>query len=197
MVFSIRGLLVNHTSLGIRELQEEIDYEIFRHYEHDSGCRREAVSYLRPYFGMFHHAIVIFDKHGSGRESQHREEIEGEIEHLLSINGWGDRARVVVIDPELEQWIWGDYTRVGETLKWPGGGRGLRQWLLEQNYLNTEKQDKAAPPKEAFQHALEHINKSRSSGLYRDLAEKVRTSACTDPAFQKLKSTLQDWFPTE
>jgi len=195
MESSIRGLLNNHARLRIRRLQYKINFDIFTHYQHDSGCYREAVSFLRPYFNMYDRAVVMFDKKGSGQEARPRDLIETEVEHLLSINGWEDRARVIVIDPELEQWIWGDYTTVSGVLEWPNGSRGLMIWLNERNYLRREGNLKASPPKEAFKNALQHVSKRRTSNLYLEIAQEVNIEHCTDPAFAKLKSILQNWFP--
>ncbi|MFB3133348.1 MAG: hypothetical protein ACE10K_12585, partial [Rhodothermales bacterium] len=49
-------------------------------------------------------------------------------------------------------------------------------------------------PKEAVEAVLRATDTPRSSSLYRQLAQKVSLNRCDDPAFLKLKSTLQEWF---
>ena len=54
---------------------------------------------------------------------------------------------------------------------------------------------KPVRPKEAAEAALRKVRRPRSSNIYRKLAEVVSLQLCTDPAFLKLKSILQNWFP--
>jgi hypothetical protein len=49
-------------------------------------------------------------------------------------------------------------------------------------------------PKEALEQALRLARKSRSSSIFRQLAQRVSVKRCTDPAFLKFKATLQRWF---
>ncbi|MGA3322854.1 MAG: hypothetical protein ABSF45_00130 [Terriglobia bacterium] len=37
--------------------------------------------------------------------------------------------------------------------------------------------------------------KSRSSSVFKQLAEAVGVEACADPAFNKFRDTLRTWFP--
>ncbi len=46
-----------------------------------------------------------------------------------------------------------------------------------------------------LQRAHDFLRKPRSSAIYRALAESVSFRRCIDPAFQKLVTTLQTWFP--
>ena len=36
------------------------------------------------------------------------------VETDLSRNGWADRTKAIVIDPELEVWVWGDLVRLSQ-----------------------------------------------------------------------------------
>jgi len=42
--------------------------------------------------------------------------------------------------------------------------------------------------------ALRVVRKPRSSVLYQRLAQKISFGRCTDEAFHKFKTTLQNWF---
>jgi hypothetical protein len=84
--------------------------------------------------------------------------------------------------------------KTNDELGWRGRKPPLRQWLTAQGYLQ-EKEVKPQRPKEAMEKALRLAGKKRSSAIYARLARKVSLSRCVDPAFVKLRETLQSWFP--
>ena len=127
------------------------------------------------------------------KEAKRREELEALIESQLS-NHWGDRAAAIVIDPELENWVWTDSPHVAQAIGWRGDIAALRTWLQNQGLLE-ESRAKPTDPKAALETALARMRKPKSSSLFAEIASKVSLRACTDPAFQKLKTTLQHWFP--
>jgi len=129
-----------------------------------------------------------------GHDEKPRTALESEVESRLAINGWNDRARVVVIDPELESWVWDSSYQVSEILGWPDGADGLKRWMAERGFMKAGE-SKPARPKEAFDEALRHRRMAHSSALFSDLARAVKFRACTDAAFQRFVSTLQSWFP--
>jgi hypothetical protein len=65
---------------------------------------------------------------------------------------------------------------------------------MRQRGFLEEDELKPARPKEALEAALRVVRVPRSSAIYKALAEKVSLSRCTDPAFLKLKTVLQQWF---
>ena len=141
----------------------------------------------------FRHALVMLDRDGCGKEQASREELEAEIEQRLSQSGWGDRAAAVVLDPELEIWVWSDSPHVAEILGWTRGQSDLLEWLAEKGFP-ADQAGKPRTPKEAMEKVLRSVRKSRSSSLFSQLAEKVSVNRCTDAAFIKFKTTLHAWF---
>jgi hypothetical protein len=137
----------------------------------------------------------MFDREGCGKEDNTRSELEQIVESSMSRSGWGDRATVVVVEPELENWVFSDSPEVDVAMGWKGNNPSLRTWLEEQNFL-AAGEIKPARPKEAMEAALRYVRMPRSSSIYGALAENVGIGRCTDGAFQKLKATLQAWFPT-
>ena len=190
---AVLGLLSRPRSLGCRPIQEK-GLQVFVHPEHDPGCFHRSVEFLRPWTGRAHHALVLFDHQGSGQEHASREALEAQLEKRLGRSGWGDRAAVVVIDPELEVWLWSRSPHVEEQLGWSGASPSLDTWLADSGFLPPEAL-KPAPPKEALEEALRLARRPRSSSIYRALAERVSTKRCSDHAFLKLKATLAGWFP--
>ena len=157
MEFSVRGLLERRRALRIRP----ISFEIFVHPAKDPGCRGKSHDFLRPFHRQYRYALVMFDREGCGNESQTREELEAEIEQRLSQSGWENRAASIVLDPELEIWVWSDSSEVDRALDWTGRQPNLSSWLQSEGFV-TEKEAKPVRPKEAMQQALKISRRPRS-----------------------------------
>jgi hypothetical protein len=188
--FALEGLLTRPKDLGIRPITKTI----FVHDHRDSGVLRESHEFLRPYLKTTQYALVILDREGCGKEEFSREEIETEIEHNMAKNGWRDRCAAIAIDPELEIWVWTRAEYVAQAFGWKGNYASLHTWLVEKGFLESNSV-KPSRPKEAMEAALSQTKIPRSSSLFKELAKAVPFKGCTDPAFQKLKNTLQSWFP--
>ena len=188
---TVTTLLTRPYSLDIRD----ISYDSVRHPERDPGCCRGSVDMLRRYQAIRKHALVIFDRHGSGRGDEDRQAIEQTIEEKLSNSGWEDRTAVIVLDPELEIWIWSDSSHVHRALGGPSRN-DLKQFLIDDSWI-AEGQAKPEKPKEAMEAALKHFNTPRSASIFETLARNVGVNRCTDPAFTKLKTVLKKWFPAK
>ena len=186
--FAVRGLLSRPESMGIRRPS----YAIYAHPERDPGCRLRADDFLSVFAKQFSHALVIFDLEGSGGQDQGRKALEEDMEGRLARKGWTDCA-AIVIDPELEIWVWSDSPEVDSVLGWTGRNPSLREWLRDRNLL-ADDAVKPLRPKEAMEACLRESGRKRSSSIYEELASRVSFNRCTDPAFEKLKSILQTWF---
>ena len=104
MEFALKGILSRYHSMKIRDITREI----YVHPEKDPGCLLRGHLFMRPFVNRFAHALVLLDRVGSGQERSARDELEIEIDKRLSSSGWGDRASAVVIEPELDIWVWSD-----------------------------------------------------------------------------------------
>ncbi len=188
--FALRGILSRTQALGIRSINEQI----FVHPRRDPGVLRESHDFLREFSRDTAYALAVLDREGCG-STDSREALESQIEDRLAHSGWGDRARAIVIDPELEAWVWSHSTHVAHALNWRNPD-ALRGWLGEQGF-RTNSAGKPERPKESLERALFHASIPRSSGLYETLAKKVSFTKCTDSAFAKLTNTLRVWFGAE
>lgn len=189
---AIRGILTRQESLGIRE----VDTLFLVHPAHDPGCVRTPEVLLRPYIGSFQRALVVLDHEGSGYEAMPRTEVEQQTEKLLKRNGWDDRVAVIVIAPELENWVWSDSPQVLKGLGWPSTSQDLRRWLNSKGFWPPDC-EKPKRPKEAMESVLKELQRAWSSAIHGQLAENVSLQRCSDPAFQKLRATLRNWFPSD
>ena len=192
MVETMTNLLDRPEALEIRR----ISYAVGKHLERDAGCRSDSARRLRPYIGDYCNALVLFDKHGCGRDDDFREDIQNDVEEELSLNGWRHRSRAIVIDPELEAWVWSTSSHVPKTLGWENSYDELKQWLGERD-LWPRDASKPSDPKEAMRVALRKRNRRVSSTLFGRLAKTVTLRGCEDPAFEELTHTLRTWFPRE
>lgn len=191
MEYSLRGLLNRRSKLGIAFSGQ---LQIRRHPNRDPGCRVDSQEFLRPFCNQFRYALVMFDLEGSGKDTLPRTELENRIESQLFANGWQNRAAVVVIAPELENWVWSNSPEVDRICGWNRRSPSLREWLVAKGHVKNLT-DKPERPKEAFRAALRAARKQPSASLFRQLAESVDFEGCVDPAFNKLRAVLQKWFP--
>ncbi len=172
-----------------------ISCDIFVHPDRDPGCLHRSHDLLRPMAGAYCHALVMFDRYGCGQEVCPPTELEARVRQQLSANGWDDRAEVIVLDPELEIWVWSDSPQVDRSLGWEGKKPDLRTWLQMEG-LWAPGNAKPADPKAAVERALQHVRTPRSSSIYRELAARVSIDRCRDFAFLAFRRHLQRWFPT-
>ncbi len=182
---SVEGIFKRHGALRIRPFK----HDIFFHPEHDPGVLNKAHEFLRPFTTQYSYAMVMFDREGCGREAT-AEKLQIEVQDNLDRVGWRGRSSVVVLEPELEVWVWSDSPHVANIL----GLKGNELSNLLKNY-SRPGYPKPVRPKEAMERALRQSQIPRSSSLYAELAGKVSLTRCTDVAFVRLKTTLQQWFP--
>lgn len=110
---------------------------------------------------------------------------------LLS-DTWGDRAKAIVIEPEVDVWMWGAETHLRSTMSWEFA-EGIRTWLQAQTFTFGEN-GKPARPKEALEAAFRRAKVPRSSARYAHVAQRISLANCTDPAFLRLRTALTSWF---
>lgn len=188
MEFAVKGILQRTASLKIRK----IFYDIKVHNHRDPGVYRTAHDFLRIFNNKYQYALVILDKEGCGC-NENSPKIASDIQLKLDISGWKDRSQVIVLDPELEIWVWSDSPEVALCIGW--NNSELRDWLQSEGHISPSAH-KPHNPKLVFEDALRIKRKPRSSSIYGKLAERVSLERCTDKAFRTFKDTLQNWFHT-
>ncbi len=187
----VEALLRRSQYLGFRA----IGFDVIRHPNRDNGVFQGAHELLRSQCNRFSRAITICDFEGCGRERfLPREQIEARIEQRLQSNGWEGRAAAIVIQPELEAWVWGDWSSLAKGIAWPDGKDALRTWLEERGFIQSSA-PKPDRPKESLARVLRQTNRSSSSSLFAALGSAADTTSCSDPAFRKLLVQLRHWFP--
>ena len=188
----VSTLIRRHASLAIRPMS----LDIHAHTQFDPGCLRNCHEFLKPFLPTHSHALVLFDKHGCGRETVPAVDLEQEVEERLSRSGWEGNACAVVVDPELEVWVWSDSPEVVRCLGWVGRQPPLRE-RLRQEGLWESGSAKPADPKAAMILALREAGIAPPGPAFKQLAASVGLRRCTDHAFVRFREILQRWFPVQ
>jgi len=124
MEYAIKGILSRPEALSIRQ----ITFDLFVHPQNDPGCLNDGAHFLRT--SLSTHALVLFDREGCGHENLTRKQLEERVEADLYRSGW-QQAAAVVLDPELEIWVWSDSPHVAEILGWKNRQADLNRWLIK------------------------------------------------------------------
>jgi hypothetical protein len=186
--FALKGALARHEALGIRPIQ----FEIRPHVGRDGGARTTGTELLALQRRQYHHALLVLDFEGSGTDKPNALSLEKELDSKLAKH-WNEAAKSIVIEPELDIWVWGSDNAVENAIGWPPG-KAVREWLREKGFAFDEN-EKPVDPKRAIEAALSIPNQPRSSALYRHIASSISLARCKDAAFIRLKQHLQEWFP--
>lgn len=169
---SVKALLTRPHEMGVRPIINDV----FRHDHQDSGCFNDCHGHLqkkgwcRPYG----HALVMLDKAFDKQKKYQKhsaEELESIMESRLSGSGWDDRAAAIMIDPELEAWVWSDSPELDRCLGWDGQNPDLRSWLRQKGLL-VEGSAKPADPKAAMLAALKKVGLPPSASIFKNLAKE-------------------------
>ena len=180
-------------ALGIRE----ITFEIQRHPHQDSGCRTASEGILRPLRDEYRNALVMFDYDGCGAGEITAPDLERSLEEFYENQGWPPSdVAFVVIEPELEAWIFGASSQQLQRFVSWSQAEDIREWLTRNGYLTAGRR-KPDDPKGAIEAILDLQKEPRSRRLYEYLARTVSVARCQDRAFLKFRSTLQRWFPAQ
>ncbi|MBI2729319.1 MAG: hypothetical protein HYX40_00950 [Sphingobacteriales bacterium] len=167
-------------------------FDVISNIGHDAGCYNDSHEILINFVNQYFYAMVVFDKEGSGVEEKPRTTIEEDVESLLDKNGWAGRNSVIVIDPELENWIWQNSPHVENAFGW-NSTDNLYAWCYGHGII-AQGESKPFRPKESLQRILKETKTPFSSSIHKKIAEKVSYKNCQDPAFVKLTKTLYEWF---
>ncbi len=181
----IEALLERPQSLGISSVPQD-QRKIIIDRQRDPGVYSRAHNFLRSNIQSYQYALVVFDREGCGQENRAAEELQQEVKDRLEQNGWKGRCEIVVIDPELEVWVWTRSRHVADVLR-----------ITPEELDELLSEGKPVRPKETLEEILQRNRIPRSSDLYERLARQVSLRGCTDPAFQLLCETLRRWFPAE
>lgn len=176
-------------------LPRALDVQIVRLGGHTDGAvRKSAKAFLSGKEPEFEHALVIFDHQGCGSDDPGAN-LELQVEQMLA-RSWQDRARCVVVEPELEEWLVGAHAHLSQAPGFKPRCGDPRMWWRARGLLAADAV-KPADPKEAIQQYLLASSARPDSVAYRAIARKasLRTDRCRSRSFHRFVDTLQAWWP--
>ena len=184
--YTVRCALSRPAALGIRQL----DFQLLVEQGRDGGVRRRGSQVLGVQQARFSHALLLLDYEGCGSHVS-PVELEAELDKALSMR-WGDRAKAIVIDPEVDVWMWGAETHLRSMVDWRDP-EDIRPWLESQAFAFTAD-GKPVRPKEALDAAFRRAQTPRSSARYEQAARRISLTRCKDEAFLRLRASVVEWF---
>ena len=189
MQFAMRGALARPEALGIRT----VTHDFRTHPGRDGGARTSGVDVLALERRRFDHALLVFDLEGCGAEQgQGAEDLERLLDRRLAAL-WGAQAKCIVIDPEVDIWLWGADSVLRDVLRWPLAAGNVRDWLGQRGFV-FDAHGKPDRPKDAIEALVRFCQLPRSSVLYEKITARIGLQRCRDRAFGRLRTALQSWF---
>jgi hypothetical protein len=107
----------------------------------------------------------------------------------MELVGW-QTNRFVVIDPEIEAWMWQDNPHVARAFGF-SIRPSLRYWLCKQALWPADS-PKPPDPKLAFEKTLKVSKAKIPSVVFKKICSGISFKYCVDDAFGLLKNTLQN-----
>ena len=161
----------------------------------DGGIHRRAHDLLRPYLPSHQNAVILLDKNFGGRLSA--AVVRGEILNNLLRNGWSaECVEVIVINPELETWLWQrGNPHVARGFQY-NGPVSLEVFLEAEGFWSAAAL-KPARPKDAACLLLQRFRGGVPIVVYARIIENISVRGCQDPAFHLLATALRRWFPLD
>ena len=175
-----------------RLTHDDVRPRFLRHPRHDPGCRSDASPFLRSSAGGGACALVVFDLAGCGADDEDPAHVERYVEDSLRPD-WGDRARAIVVAPEIEAWLWSDSPHVAKAMGWSESTAVQRRWLQAEGLWPAEL-PKPPDPKSAFHRAVGRSRVIPGPGIFARIGREVGVDRCEDRAFTRLKTTLRAWY---
>lgn len=199
----------SHESLGCGPLRFQPEHDLLVAGT-DPKVYHHAHALLRSYAGTHAYAVILLDMDW-GHHFAHSEIVEHITSNLVR-SGWSrGRIEVVVIQPELEAWIWQDHPhveqvffrnlreaerdRLRESLGAAAPGATLLRGWLQAQKLWPAGHPKPSDPKAAVQRAAAEFRSGNALAIYQQICRRISVRGCQELGFLTLRSALQRWFP--
>ena len=194
--FMTRNDRFAHYNLGTAPFAFDPNEDLFSSATMDSGTYTTGEELLKPFQKTHRHAVLMLDAEWDG--SPGADTIRTDLTNRILASGWtADEFKVIVIDPELESWIWQRNQRVATALRF-GSVAEMVDAVQAANIDWPNGELKPSSPKAALQAvATRRRGIGFSSAIHKSITATVSLVKCQDAAFLELRQTLQGWFPPE
>ena len=185
-----------HYNLGTAPFAFDPNEDLFSSATMDPGTYTTGEELMRPFQKTHRHAVLMLDAQWDG--SPGAAAIRTDLSNRILVTGWpADAFKVIVIEPQLEAWIWQRNQRLATALKF-GSVAEMVKAVHDAKVDWPNGQAKPSRPKEALEAVATRKRKiGYSSALHRAITTTISLAGCRDNAFLELRQTLQRWFPLE
>ena len=194
--FTFRGFLERdafHQSLRCGAFEFRSDQDLLVAVgKNDPGLYAQAGQYASGARATHDHLVIALDAdwHGSPGAAAIRTGIQAACERET----WPrEDVCVVVLDPEIEEWIWQDNPNVERAVGHRGPTNLRADLATSGDWPLTSP--KPPRPKEVLEQVVRKNREPRSSALYRRIAAQVSVGKCVSPSFHHLLEALRRWYP--
>jgi hypothetical protein len=187
----MEAVLSRPDDLGIQAIAFELEAR-------SSGVRTKGPDVSRERRREFQFVVCLWDHKGSGREEEPASQAQGEVQNQLNRKTLKGCSKALVIDPEMEIWLWQDRTAIAKVLeveeiqieKW------LDDWQRKQCPAQIVQTLVRQFPKEALEEVIQRVDEKHDSALYGRIAAAANFKLWgREPSFRRLQRTLRRWFP--
>ena len=194
--FLTRKDCFSHYNLGTAPFLFHPNEDLFSSATMDPGTYTTGEELMRPFQKTHRHAVLMLDAQWDG--SPGAAAIRTDLSNRILVTGWpADAFKVIVIEPELEAWIWQRNQRLATALKF-GSVAEMVKAVHDAKVDWPNGQAKPSRPKEALEAVATRKRKiGYSFALHRAITATISLAGCRDNAFLELRQTLQRWFPLE
>lgn len=189
-----------HYTLGCGrfDIDSDSNSDIFRKGgQTDGGLWKHAHTNLTPFKDLYDHAVIVLDADFEPHPGV--DALHADISANMTAAGWlADSFCVVVIDPELEAWLWAPNLNVAKAFGHESFPK-LKAALVQEN-LWTSSNPKPDDPKKARDRAVKLGGKITGGPLFKGVFGGISKRACdrcVEPGFNALRHALQTWFPVQ
>ena len=191
----LNAILNKPEALGIRKIRFDID----RNGGRDSGMIKNGAEFVRTerIKNNYRKVILMWDHHGSGRERRQKPlQVSQEIQDKLDSFTWEDNSATIVLNPELEQWLWHCEQAVAKHFGM--AAEQLQQWC--EKYAGEQgvppADIKKQNPKGVFQYIMDKcLDRSLKPRDFEEIGRLASIKGLQDcESFRKFTKTLQGWF---
>lgn len=162
----------------------------------DGGVWKHAHANLQLFKDKYRHAVIVLD--AAFEPHPGAAVLRDDISRRMIASGWAnDRFSVIVIQPELEAWLWAPNLNVA--LAFGYANFDQLRGALEAEALWNAGEPKPHDLKGARDHAAKHGGKKTGGPIFKNVFGNISRRAldlCTEPGFEALRISVRTWFPS-
>jgi len=176
-----------------------ISFDVVRHLGRDPGLFVGAADYSKLMKEKYHKLIIMLDYHGSGC-SDGGGKCAATIQKQLDGVTWKSHSLAVIIEPELEEWLWHNEASIQKIFELSDAQ--LKEFVAtfckkhdcDVRSVTREK------PKELLDFICEKV-KNRGHLRHKEFGQLASSASLkgwqTSASFRQIVAILQEWFPSE